>query len=297
MHAGTQDMKIDLHIHSKEGSDGRWPLAGIFAEAHRRGIAFLSISDHDSLEAQRSAAGLADHYGIRYVSGIELNVTMTHPLLTGGKAISLDFLGYGFDVRNGPLIEKLKELRDYREKRAGMILDNINREFRREGIRELTAEDMEAIQESADGSLGRPHIANYLIGKKIVGTKQEAFDRFLVKCDVPKLPLSLEEASALVRDAGGRIFIAHPNDPHGTSLAGITRALAEQQDIIRKAMLPLIDGIECWHSRHDAFTSESYHAFARSVGLLVSGGSDCHQQPVIMGSVPVPDCVAGQFVV
>jgi predicted metal-dependent phosphoesterase TrpH len=290
-------MKIDLHIHSKEGSDGRWPLAEIFAEAHRRGISFLSVSDHDSLEAQQVASELADHYGIRYITGIELNVTLVHPLLTKGKAISLDFLGYGFDIRSEPLNSKLKELRDYRGKRAGMILDKINREFRKEGIREFTHEDMEAIQESADGSLGRPHIANYLIAKKIVGTKQEAFDRFLVKCDVPKMPLSLEEASALVRGAGGRIVIAHPNDPHGTSLAVITRVLAEQQDIIRKALLPLIDGIECWHSRHDAFTSESYHAFARSAGLIVTGGSDCHQQPVIMGSVAVPDCVATQFIV
>jgi len=290
-------MKIDLHIHSKEGSDGRWPLAEIFAEAHRRGISLISISDHDSLEAQQEASELAAQYGIRYLTGIELNVTLAHPEHTKGKAFSLDFLGYGFDVRNEPLGRKLRTLRDYRERRAGMILDNINREFRREGIRELTHEDMEAIQESAEGSLGRPHIASYLMEKKIVGTKQEAFDRFLVKCDVPKMPLSLEEASALVRGAGGRIVIAHPNDPHGTSLAVITRALAEQQDIIRKMMLPLIDGVECWHSRHDAFTSQSYHAFARSAGLMVTGGSDCHQQPVIMGSVTVPDCVAGQFVV
>ena len=44
--------------------------------------------------------------------------------------------------------------------------------------------------------LNRPHIADYLIKKGIVATRQEAFDKYLVRCDVPKYPLPLEEASA-----------------------------------------------------------------------------------------------------
>ena len=31
----------------------------------------------------------------------------------------------------------------------------------------------------------------------------------------------LEEASKLVREAGGKLVLAHPNDPHGTSLVGV----------------------------------------------------------------------------
>ncbi len=67
--------------------------------------------------------------------------------------------------------------------------------------------------------MGRPHIAAYMIEKGIVSNRQEAFDRYLVRCDVPKMSLSLEEASQLVRAAGGRVVLAHPNDPNGTSLA------------------------------------------------------------------------------
>ena len=85
-----------------------------------------------------------------------------------------------------------------------------------EGIEELTTADMDAIQASVDGSLGRPHIANYLIAKGIVPDKQTAFDRYLVKCDVPKMPLSLEEAAELVHGAGGVLILAHPDDPNGT---------------------------------------------------------------------------------
>ena len=77
---------------------------------------------------------------------------------------------------------------------------------------------MRHIEESVDGVLGRPHIADYLVKKGIVKARQEAFDKYLVKCDVPKFPLYLDEASKLIRDAGGKLVLAHPNDPHGTSL-------------------------------------------------------------------------------
>ena len=87
----------------------------------------------------------------------------------------------------------------------------------------MTKDDFRQIEESVDGVLGRPHIADYLVKKNIVKTRQEAFDKYLVKCDVPKYPLYLEEASKLVRDAGGKLVLAHPNDPHGTSLASINQ--------------------------------------------------------------------------
>ena len=62
--------------------------------------------------------------------------------------------------------------------------------------------------------------------KNIVKTRQEAFDKYLVKCDVPKYPLYLEEASKLIRDAGGKLVLAHPNDPHGTSLVALTKVFS-----------------------------------------------------------------------
>lgn len=255
----------------------------------------MSITDHDSLKGQNEARQRARRHGIRYITGVELNVTLVHDHWTGGKPASLDFLGYGFDIDNEPLNEKLDELRSYRKHRAQMILDNLNEEFRREGRALFTEKDMEAIEESVDGSFGRPHIAGYLIGKGIVASKQEAFDRYLVKCDVPKMPLALEEASSLVRQAGGKLVIAHPNDPKGTSLAVLAPSLSEQARMICDIMLPFLDGIECWHTRHEARTSSFYREFAHDHHLIATGGSDCHQQPVLMGNVDVPDCVADQF--
>jgi predicted metal-dependent phosphoesterase TrpH len=287
-------MIIDLHIHSNH-SDGALSVKEIVREAKLRNIGFMSITDHDSIDCQQVAIDLAEKAGIRYVSGVELNVTFSHPRYREGKPISLDFLGYQFDVNNNALADKLRQMAEYREERAAKILRNLNAEFEKEGIQPLTKRDFEEIQASVDGTLGRPHIAEYLVKKGIVRNRQEAFDRYLVRCNVPKFPLYLEEASRLVRNAGGKIVLAHPNDPHGTSLVTLTKSLLEQTQIIEESMMAHIDGVECWHSRNDAQTTKHYVKFAKEHGLIMTGGSDCHQKPIIMGTVGTPEYVADQF--
>ena len=287
-------MIIDLHIHSKS-SDGALMVEEIIREAKLRNIEFMSITDHDSIGCQEIAQNLARKAGIRYVSGVELNVTFSHPRYHEGKSVSLDFLGYQFDAKNKTLRDKLQQMTNYREERAAKILNNLNAEFEKEGISKLTKSDFEEIQASVDGTLGRPHIADYLVRKGIVRNRQEAFDRYLVKCDVPKFPLYLEDASRLVRSAGGKIVLAHPNDPHGTSLVTLTKSLPEQTAIIEGSMLEYIDGVECWHSRNDAQTTSHYVKFATDHGLIMTGGSDCHQKPIVMGTVKIPEYVAEQF--
>jgi len=228
-----------------------------------------------------------------YITGIELNVTFHYP--EDDKDVSLDFLGYGYDIGNQELKDKLRLLKEHRESRAHQILRNLNMEFDKEGIERFTEEDIKKIEDSVDGVFGRPHIANYLIEKGIVKDKQEAFDKYLVRCDVPKYPLSLAEASHLIRKAGGVLVHAHPNDPHGTSLVTITHDLEEQTKVIEKYMLQYIDGVECWHSRHGERTTAHYIEFGKKHNMLMTGGSDCHQKPVIMGTVDIPDWVARQF--
>ncbi len=303
-------MKIDLHIHTKTGSDGVLSVEEVFEEARKRNINFMSITDHDSIDCQQKAITLAKKYDIIYITGVELNVTLQYnevekrdnshhtqqnknPIST--KPISLDFLGYGYDVSNQELKNKLELMRAHRERRALQILEKLNIEFDKEHLKRFDEEDIKKIQEGVDGAFGRPHIAKYLVDKGIVDSNQEAFDKYLVKCDVPKFPLSLAEASRIVRNAGGKLVHAHPSDPNGTSLASITPDLDEQTNIIEKYMLEYIDGIECWHSRHDAETCAHYVNFARKHSLLMTGGSDCHQRPIIMGTLDIPDWVAEQF--
>ena len=284
-------MKTDLHIHTHTGSDGALSVEEVIAEAHSRNIGFMAITDHNSVMAQEKAITLTKENGIGYVTGVELNVTFQQQ----GKPVSLDFLGYNFDITNQSLVEKLRLMRAHREQRAQEILEKINGEFNKEGRPRFTAQDMQNIKDSVDGAFGRPHIAAYMIKKGIVQDMQAAFDRYLVKCDVPKYPLALSEASQLIHQAGGVLVLAHGNDPGGTSLATITKDLRQQTRIIAENMLEHINGLEVWHPRHNDATIAAYLKFTREHHLIGTGGSDCHQKPIIMGTVNVPEWVAGQF--
>jgi len=285
---------IDLHIHSK-ASDGKFSVQEIIRTAKDRNIKVMAITDHDNISCQTEAAAEAKKADIRYLTGVELNVTFSSPKFREGKPVSLDFLGYQFDPANRAFTEKLALMAKYRVERAEKIFSNLNAEFEKEGIAALTQEDMFRIEETVEGSLGRPHIADYLVKKGIVASRQEAFNRYLVKCDVPKYPLSLAEASKLVREAGGKLVLAHPNDSYGTSLLPVTKVLSEQTHIIKETMLGYIDGVECFHPSHSPESTGHYVAFAKEHGLIITGGSDCHQKPVIMGTVTVPDWVGDQF--
>ncbi len=287
-------MIIDLHIHSNN-SDGSLTVKKIIEIAKLRNISMLSITDHDSIFCQELASSIAKKNGIRYINGVELNVTLTPSQTHSQKPIYLDFLGYNFDSDNSQLQNKLQQMTKYRQNRAEKILKKLNTEFRKEDIRELTKDDWDNIQYSVDGVFGRPHIADYLVRKGIVQNRNEAFDKYLVNCNAPKYPLFLEDASRLLRNAGGKIMLAHPNDPHGTSLMKLAKILDKQTEIITGSFLQFIDGIECWHSRHDVKTTNHYVNYAKEHSLMMTGGSDCHQKPIMMGTVSVPDFVAKQF--
>jgi predicted metal-dependent phosphoesterase TrpH len=287
------ELRIDLHIHTKTGSDGNLPVEEVFQEAKNRNIDLLSITDHDSIDCQEKAIALARKHGMSYITGVELNVTFHYP--EGNKDVSLDFLGYEYDIGNKELKSKLQLIKEYRRRRARQILQNLNVEFDKEGMARFTGEDLRKIEDSVDGVFGRPHIANYLVGKGIVKDKQEAFDKYLVKCDAPKYPLSLAEASKLIRNAGGILVHAHPGDSNGTSLVSIAHDLEEQTKVIEKYMLQYIDGVECWHTEHDEKTTAHYIEFARKHNMFMTGGSDCHQKPLLMGTLDIPDWVAEQF--
>jgi len=267
----------------------------IIDEATRRGLTLISITDHDSIECQDDALRLAERHGIQYVCGLELNILFAHPGYNEAQPVPLDFLAYQFDTCYQPLIDKIFSLTEFRKKRAEIIFDKLNAEFRLENIPVFTFMDMEEIRKNVGGVFGRPHIADYIVKKGIASSRQNAFDKYLIKCNVPKMPFPLEEASELIKGAGGKLILAHPNNPRGTSLVKLTGEITKQHEIIKGSMIKYIDGLECWHPSHDKKTTESYLSFAAEHGLMVTGGSDCHQQPIIMGNIKVPYYVAQQF--
>ncbi len=288
-------MKIDLHIHSNS-SDGRFTLPQIFAEANHRNIKLLSITDHDSIKSQSEAIELAKFYGINYITGVELTSYYSIPEYNNDKPTQLHLLAYGFNHKDEKLGELLSATVEKRKTRAKVIFNNMNSMLKDEGKVPFDDSEFNTVYINVPFSVSRSHIADFLIDKRIVRNRKEAFQKYLVKCNVTLESQTPQELAEYIHNAGGKLFIAHPADPGETSLTRFSKDILEQFKIIQEHFLEFIDGLECYHCRHDSKTIQKYIQFCRTHNLLISGGSDCHQHPKIqMGSICMPDFIAEQF--
>ena len=259
---------VDLHLHSN-ASDGSYPPDRVVAMAEANGVTVMALTDHDTLEGLPEARARAEEAGIRLIPGVELSVTE--------EGADVHVLAYGFDPADSRLRAAVSDYRDGRRERARKILSRL----KGLGIR-IPLEDVESIAGGA--ALGRPHVAEALLQGGFVETFEEAFQRYLghhAPAYVPKLVVTLERASGIVRDAGGVLVLAHPGTFNRDHLI---------PGLARRGL----DGIEVWHSKHDESDIRRYSGFAQLHGLLMTGGSDFHGERtpgVTVGSVPVPDRV------
>lgn len=243
--------RADLHSHTNL-SDGLLSVDELIHEARRAGVAVLSITDHDTLDAYAQLP--AGDPGLELVVGLELSAfhdgSETH------------ILGYFVD-REAPalagLIERAIGARVSRAQRILMRLEDA-------GI--SIPEDQKA-RLLANNRVGRPHIARALVQTGVVPTIKDAFRRYLTPGTPgyerrPDLPGGAETVRAIVA-AGGAAVLAHP----GTGCLADARPLDE-------LLGAGLAGLEAYHPRHTRNETESLAKFALARGLVATGGSDYH---------------------
>jgi 3',5'-nucleoside bisphosphate phosphatase len=156
---------------------------------------------------------------------------------------------------------------------------------RRRGHPEIHREDLKKIEASVDGSVRTSAHRELPHRQGNCGDKQEAFDRYLVRCDVPKYPLSLAEASELIRRPGEYWFTPIPNDPNGTSLASITRDLRQQTQVIENICYNTSMASSAGTQDMTLEPRRTISSLPEEHDMFMTGGSDCHQKPLLMGTL------------
>jgi predicted metal-dependent phosphoesterase TrpH len=255
----------DLHLHT-QFSDGTFTPEELVLRAQQKGLACIALTDHDSVEGCARAAAACAAVQMDFVPGAEL--TAEH------NDIEVHILGYFLDVTDEKFLARIATFQSVRQNRIREMVAALNQL----GI-PLKAESVFALANCK--SPGRPHVARTLVKENLIGSLDEAFERFLKKgrpAWVPKTKMSALEAVELIHQAGGLAVIAHP---------GLNRS----DDIIPDLVAAGMDGIECFHTKHSTVMSERYLEIADQYHLLVTGGSDCHgfskKQPLI-GTVKLP---------
>ncbi len=269
---------VDLHMHTTY-SDGRDTPADLIAKASELGVWNLAVTDHDTVDGLPEAVEAGQRYGVYVMSGIELTVQFE-------DYHDIHVLGYDFDPAHEAFAVCIQRMQDGRMERGLEILRRVNEMLHDVGKAPI---DEQRVLAHAKGALARPHLAQELVDQGAVETFQDAFQEYLVPCDVPKAELSPEDAFQVVADAGGVCSLAHPGTL-STDPAEIERLLATFGDMG-------LAGIEAYHHCHQPSFIDFLRQCARQYGLIVTGGSDYHGRPqgAMLGFLhinkPVPESV------
>ncbi|MBI4345263.1 MAG: PHP domain-containing protein [Elusimicrobia bacterium] len=244
-------MRIDLHTHSHY-SDGTLSPADVVRRAHESGIKLMVLSDHDCVSGYAEAKAEGDRLGLTVLCGVEINT----------REDDTHVLGYGVRPDSQELQRHLDEFRQRRERRIRGVVERLQA-----AQLDIRWEDVRSESEKDRGqAVGRPHVADALRRKKIVRTRQEAFQKYLSKGKpgyVEAMGPTAEEAIAAIRAAGGLPVIAHPG------------SLFDAADFKAWADIGL-GGIEVYYPTHTNPTTLELSGIAKATGLVTTGGSDFH---------------------
>ncbi len=250
---------IDLHSHSA-ASDGSLTPASLVRYAAEKGIRVLALTDHDTVDGLSEADNACRSAGITFVPGVELNIAWP----TG----EFHLLGLSLQTISPSLAKLLQDLQHSRIDRNKQILETM----KNDGINI----SFEALSEYYDTkSLGRPHIADFLVKNKFAKTVQQAFDKFLGKGRpyyVGRQGLNLDEAVKAVLDCGGIPVLAHPMSLY-VSWGKLEPVLT---DLFERG----IQGLEAWHPGARVGECIRLEELGKKIGYFITAGSDFHGEKV-----------------
>ncbi|MDR2053052.1 MAG: PHP domain-containing protein [Treponema sp.] len=254
---------IDLHTHST-ASDGSLSPAALIRAAKEQGLSALALTDHDTIAGLEEAGEEAKKRHIRFIPGIEFEISC------GGDSLSIvppgefHLLGLGI-TRPGPaFLEAVDYLARSRESRNKKILEKLEELNVRVDYGELESF-------AGGGSIGRPHIADLLIRRRVVKNREQAFSRYLGKGRpfyFPREGLRFTEALSLIKEAGGLAVLAHP--------LSLYVAWGRLPALIRELAALGLGGIEAWHPIAKPQSCKRLTALGKELGLRITWGSDFH---------------------
>ena len=259
---------IDLHIHTTS-SDGSDEPEDILMKAQELGLKYISITDHDSIGAYKKLEkiNINNYFNGKVIPGCEFSVVH--------KGKPIEILGYGIDletIKSTGIVSDEKFLErenEYLKKMMG-VCRNLNLKYSDTlsiaGGKYFATQVMHADL--------RKYPENEKHFSKEVWESLNAFYRTCVNnedspffLDQMKNYPTIQEATDLIKKAGGKSFLAHLYVYFVDNYEEFLNSIVS---------LKALDGIECYHSLHTMDRTEFLVDYCNSLNLYISGGSDYH---------------------
>ena len=270
---------IDLHIHSNL-SDGVLSPKEIIDRAINNGVSVIAIADHDTTLAYNDDLfNYADAKNIKIIPAVEIS--------TRYMGIGIHVLGYNFDVNNKNFTDKLYVIRNARH----IYLHDVATKLNEVGYI-IDVDSLDKID-----AVSKAHIALNIVENEDnrelllktfghIPSKGEFIETIMNEgcpCYVEKEAISPKEASDLIREAGGKVVLAHPV------------AYKYEDSFTDNEILNLVnemnpDGIETnyiYLEKNGSKINESTHwnDFAKQHNLITTMGSDFHKNDGIHSDI------------
>ena len=262
---------IDLHIHSNL-SDGELPPREIIDRTVNNGVSVIAIVDHDTIEAYNNDLfNYAKDNNVKLIPAVEIS--------TKYKGIGIHVLGYNFDINNKLLIDKLYSIRNARH----IYLHDVAVKLKELGYI-IDVNSLDKIDSVTKAHIALNIIENENNNKLLLKTfgyipyKGEFIETIMNEgCPayVEKEAISPKEASDLIREAGGKVILAHPVCYKYED--GLT-----DEEILNLVNDMKADGIESNYIYIDKNNNKineinHWNAFAKQYNLITTIGSDFHK--------------------
>ena len=194
-------MLIDLHSHSK-ASDGQLTAKELVERAANRQVDLLAITDHDSVDglAEARQTIIDKELKLTLIDGIEITSNWLNH--------EIHVVGVNIDPQHPALTELIELQKQKRENRAmemGRRLEKAKIPGAYEAAKRLAGE----------GAITRAHFARHLVEVGAAPTFPKVFDKYLSRGNTGYVPhdwVAMEQAIAVIQQAGGQAILAHPSN-------------------------------------------------------------------------------------
>ncbi|MBK9142915.1 MAG: PHP domain-containing protein [Candidatus Melainabacteria bacterium] len=267
----------DLHFHSTF-SDGNWSPGEAVLFAIEKGLAAIALTDHDTVRGVSQAIEAANGR-LSVIPGVEMSASFE-----GGS--DLHILGYFVDTADRGLlsaIERLTAIRlEHTENLLGMLRSE-NISISMEDVLGFAGIGTGSRSGESEATIGKAHVTKAIVRAGGAADITEAYNRYLS----PESPfyrqrvwLDAAEVIDVIKGAGGVTSLAHPSEK-----------TVDRRAIERLSALGL-DALEVYHPLISMERRAELSLLALDLGLLVTGGSDCHgpyeEHAPTLGSIDVP---------